>query len=163
MKILAIDPGIERTGWSIFSYSNKSSNKITLEDYGLISTSKIIKLEKRISLIQDNIELLIKNNSIKEIVLEKIFFFKNQKTIIQVSQAQGAIMAIAGKNNIILSFLTPLEIKQIVTGYGQADKISVKKMLEILLKIKFDRELDDVIDAIACGYAYCINKKSYDR
>ena len=161
MKILAIDPGIERTGWSIFSYSNKSSNKITLEDYGLISTSKIIKLEKRISLIQDNIELLIKNNSIKEIVLEKIFFFKNQKTIIQVSQAQGAIMAIAGKNNIILSFLTPLEIKQIVTGYGQADKLGVKKMLEIQLKIKFTTELDDVIDAIACGYAYCLNKKSY--
>jgi len=163
MKILAIDPGIERTGWSIFSYSSKSSNKITLENYNLISTSKITRLEKRISLIQDNIELLIKNNQIKEIVLEKIFFFKNQKTIIQISQAQGAIMAASGRNNIPVTFLTPLEIKQIVTGYGQADKISVKKMLEILLKIKFDRELDDVIDAIACGYAYCIDKKSYDR
>jgi len=161
MKILAIDPGIERTGWSIFSYLSKSSNKITLEDYGLISTSKTTKLEKRISLIQDKIELLIKNNNIKEIVLEKIFFFKNQKTIVQVSQAQGAIMASAGKNNIPLTFLTPLEIKHIVTGYGQADKLGVKKMLEILLKIKFKKELDDVVDAIACGYAYCINKRSY--
>jgi len=163
MKILAIDPGIERTGWSIFSYSSKSSNKITLENYNLISTSKITRLEKRISLIQDNIELLIKNNQIKEIVLEKIFFFKNQKTIIQISQAQGAIMAASGRNNIPVTFLTPLEIKQIVTGYGQADKISVKKKMEIILKIKFDRELYAFIDAIACGYAYCINKKSYDR
>ena len=59
--------------------------------------------------------------------LNNFYFFKNQKTFIRVAQAQGIVMLLAAQNNIKVEFLTPLQIKQIVTGYGQADKNQYKR------------------------------------
>ena len=77
-----------------------------------------------------------------------------------MSWAQGAIQILAAQNNISVELLTPLQIKQIITGYGNADKKSVQKMLALTLNLKKEIVQDDEADAIACGLAYCyINKK----
>ena len=52
----------------------------------------------------------------------------------------------------MVEFLTPLQIKQIVTGYGQADKKSVQKMIKLTTEIEIKQ--DDEADAVACGLAY---------
>mgnify|MGYP001559496456 CR=1 FL=1 len=51
-------------------------------------------------------------------------------------------MLLAAQNNIKVEFLTPLQIKQIITGYGQADKKSVQKMIS-----------DEMDDAFLAGDA----------
>jgi crossover junction endodeoxyribonuclease RuvC len=98
---------------------------------------------------------LIKNIKPDLIVIERLFFFKNQKTVISVGQAQGVILLLAAQENISLTYLTPLQIKSIITGYGNADKKSVQKMLGLLMKEKLPKCEDDQSDAIACGLAYC--------
>ena len=85
-------------------------------------------------------------------VLEQLLFFKNQKTFIRVAQAQGITMLLAAQNKIKVEFLTPLQIKQIVTGYGQADKLAVQKMIKLTTGIVLTQ--DDEADAVACGLAY---------
>ena len=71
-------------------------------------------------------------------------------------------MLLASQNMIAIEFLTPLQIKQVITGYGLADKIAVRKMIELTLKINKKIKEDDEIDAIACGLAYCyLNKSIY--
>ena len=90
-------------------------------------------------------------------IVEQLFFFKNQKTFIRVAQAQGVALLLAAQNKIRVKFLTPLQIKQTVTGYGKADKKSIQKMIKLELQI--DIKQDDEADAIACGLAYIyINK-----
>ena len=83
-----------------------------------------------------------------------MLFFKNQKTFIKVAQAQGVALLLAAQNKIKVEFLTPLQIKQAVTGYGQADKKSIQKMLRIELGI--DIKQDDEADAVACGVTYML-------
>ena len=61
-------------------------------------------------------------------------------------------MLLAAQNKIKVEFLTPLQIKQIITGYGQADKKSVQKMIKLTTKIDINQ--DDESDAVACGLAY---------
>ena len=56
--------------------------------------------------------------------------------------------------------MAPLQIKQIITGYGQSDKKSVQKMLNLILKLDKKITQDDEADAIACGLAYCYINKS---
>ncbi|NTU73402.1 crossover junction endodeoxyribonuclease RuvC, partial [Candidatus Roizmanbacteria bacterium] len=73
---------------------------------------------------------------------------------IQVAQAQGSIMVLAAEHGLPVEFLTPLEIKQIITGYGTADKLSVLKMIRMLVKETKEIKQDDQIDAVACAYAY---------
>lgn len=158
MIILATDSGLERTGYALF---NKKDNDFTLTDYGIILTKRDFSLEKRLMTIYDQLESIIKNYRPNLMVIEKIFFNINQKTVISVAQAQGVLLILAAKYNINVEFLTPLMIKQTVTGYGRADKLQVRKMVKLLLNKENLPKSDDVIDAIACGLAYC-NIKKYD-
>lgn len=159
MIILSIDSGLERTGYAFFDKDkiNKKSFYITS---GLIKTSPKLSIEKRIHHICLHLNLFIKQYKPQKVILERLFFFKNAKTVISVSQAQGAVLYIASQHNIPVFFLTPLQIKQIVTGYGNADKKSVAKMVHLLLNLKNNIKQDDVIDAIACGLAYCYTNET---
>jgi len=88
-------------------------------------------------------------------VLESLYMFKNQKTVLKVSQAIGVIELAGAIHNLPIVRLTPLQIKQIVTGYGTADKQSVLKMIGLTLADKIVIKDDDQADAVACGLAYC--------
>src|SRR3990167_542872 len=126
MIILAIDSGLEKTGFSIFSKSLKGFKFL---NSGLIKTDKKLIFEKRIKAIYDRLNDVVKKYKPKKVVLERLFFFSNQKTVIAIGQTQGVILLLAAQNTISVEFVTPLQIKQVVTGYGRADKQSVRKMI----------------------------------
>jgi crossover junction endodeoxyribonuclease RuvC len=58
---------------------------------------------------------VIQKEKIDAMAMEQLFFFKNAKTVIGVAQAQGAVIALAAAHDLAFHFLTPLQIKQIVT------------------------------------------------
>ena len=151
MIIFSIDSGIERTGYAIF----KDKKYVTS---ALIKTSKKLKTEIRLREIYLKLVEIMKQYKPDVMVLEQLLFFKNQKTFIRVAQAKGIVMLLAAQNDIKVEFLTPLQIKQIVTGYGQADKLAVQKMIKLTTNI--DIKQDDEADAVACGLAYQILKRN---
>lgn len=154
MKLLAIDPGFEKVGYSVFETKTKESPFKYITS-GLIKTSKTLEHGKRLEHIFNELKLIIDTNDIETVAMEQLFFFKNAKTVINVAQAQGVIELLAATNNISLTYLTPLQIKEIITGYGKADKQAVRKMIDLTLKQDIKIEDDDQSDAIACGLAYC--------
>lgn len=147
MIILSIDSGIEKTGYALFKNKNYLIS-------ALIKTNKKLTTEERILVIYSKLKEIIKKYQPDKIILEQLFFFKNQKTAIKVSQAQGVCLLLAAENKIPIDYLTPLQIKQAITGYGQADKKAVQKMIKIEMGI--DIKQDDEADAVACGLAYVI-------
>ncbi|PIY69280.1 crossover junction endodeoxyribonuclease RuvC [Candidatus Roizmanbacteria bacterium CG_4_10_14_0_8_um_filter_39_9] len=155
MIILSLDPGVERTGFALFN--KKDQNNFKYLTSGLVETSKTCTLPERLKSIYDTLAMIVLKYKPSHVVIERLFFSNNQKTAIAVAQAQGIILLLAQQMKIDLSFLTPPQIKEIVTGYGGSDKKSVQKMLGLLdLKIpKNDLKQDDQADAIACGYAIC--------
>lgn len=157
MIILSLDSGIEKTGFAFFEKNNNIFHYITS---GLVKTSARLPPEKRLLKLYQEILEIIERHKPHIIIIEQLFFFKNQKTVMKVSQAQGAILLLAGQKNIPVEFLTPLQIKQIITGYGKADKKSIQKMLSLTLDLKEAVTQDDTADAIACGLAYCYLKKN---
>lgn len=158
MIILSLDPGVERTGFAILD--KQEASKFTFITAGIIQTSKKVSLEVRLLQIYTDLVSLVKKFSPKVLVLERVFFFKNQKTVIQVAQAQGVSLLIASQYKIPVVFFTPLQIKQIITGYGNADKRAVQKMLLLLLGNQQGILQDDTADAIACGLSYCYWNKN---
>ncbi len=92
--------------------------------------------------------------------MENIYFFKNLKTAMPVSQAKGVILFTAAKKKIPVYEFTPLQVKMTVVGYGRADKKQVQKMIEILLNLEKPIKSDDAADAlgVALCYAFQENK-----
>lgn len=147
MKILAIDSGYDRCGYAVFDNDS-------LLEYGCFLSNKKDPISQRLNTLINKIDILFKKISFEKIILEEIFFAKNQKTAIGVAQSQGAILSFAGEKKIPCEMINPLKVKQCITGYGTSDKKQVQKMVNLIFKIDTKKELDDTCDAIAIGYSY---------
>jgi crossover junction endodeoxyribonuclease RuvC len=147
--IIGIDPGYDRVGVSIIK---KDGTQDILVFSVCIETNKKDLPDKRILDIYNQINIILDKYKPELMCIESLFIFKNQKTVMRVSEARGAIILCASIKNIKVLELTPMQIKNSIAGDGHADKKQVKYMVEKVLKIKFNDEiLDDEIDAVACG------------
>jgi len=149
MIILGIDPGIASCGWAVIdAVKNK---QLTIKNCGVIKTPSDISLGERLCTIDSELEKIIKENKPEVASIEEIFFAKNVKTAITVSQARGAIVLTCAKMGLEICEFTPLQVKQALTGYGQADKSQVGFMVKNILKLKVLPKDDNTVDAIAIG------------
>jgi crossover junction endodeoxyribonuclease RuvC len=153
MIILAIDPGVERLGIAILT---KTDAKIACVLSDTIVTSKKLTQTKRIGMIFSEINRICQKFRPNQIVLERLFFAKNVKTAIAVAQVQGIIHLLGCQLGIEVTELAPNAIKSAVTGYGNADKKAIKKMVDLQVILQKKKRLDDEYDAIACGYAFLL-------
>lgn len=151
MKIIGIDPGTAIIGYGIIN----SGKKLELIDYGCIKTSINLSTAERLEKLHKELKALIKKHKPDIAAVEDIFFFKNLKTAIKVSQARGVILLTIAESKIPVAEYTPLQIKQAVACYGRAEKSQVQKMVKILLNLKEIPKPDDAADALAvaicCG------------
>lgn len=154
MRIIGIDPGINLTGFSIIENEN---NKIELLDYGCIKTQKGLSQGTRLNQIAEDLTTLIKKWKPKEAAVEKLFFEKNVKTAMQVSEARGVIIQKLTEKGINISEYTPLEVKSFICGYGKATKKMIQQMVKIILNLKSTPQPDDAADAIAI--AICLTNE----
>jgi len=145
MIILGIDPGTAATGFGII----KKNRELKPIDYGLITTPADLSTAERLNRLHNELHLLIKKHKPDIVAVEDIFFFKNLKTVIKVSQARGVILLTAAKSKIPIFECTPLQVKQAITSYGRAEKIQVQKMVKVLLDLKEIPKPDDAADALA--------------
>ncbi|MBA7496110.1 Crossover junction endodeoxyribonuclease RuvC [subsurface metagenome] len=125
-------------------------------NYGCIETVTSLTTAERLKELHSQLNTLIKKHKPDMVAVEDIFFFKNLKTAIKVSQARGVILLTAAKSKIPIFEYTPLQIKQAVTSYGRAEKIQVQKMVKVLLNLKEVPKPDDAADALAAAIC-CAN------
>lgn len=155
--ILGIDPGIADTGFGIIK---NEKHKLICLDYGSIKTSAKLDLSDRLEIINLELTKLIKKYQPDLISIEELFFCKNIKTALIVGQARGVIVLTAKQNRIPMVEFTPLEVKQAVATYGQADKQQVQRMVKIILNLKESPKPDDAADALAI--AICATNLSHN-
>lgn len=156
LRALGIDPGTATTGWAVLEENN---GEITTVAYGHISTNKSGTEEERLLEIARDIYKIILKFKPSEAAIEKLFFFKNQKTIISVAQSRGALLLTLAQNDVRISSYTPLQVKQALTGYGRADKNQMQEMTKSILKLKCVPRPDDAADAIAIALCHLHSRK----
>lgn len=156
LRILGIDPGTATTGWAILESKNGDIRPLA---YGCISTARGDSDEDRLSEIAGDLEKIIKKYRPQEAAIEKIFFFKNQKTIITVAQARGAILLTLSRNGVTVFGYTPLVVKQAITSYGRAQKKQVQEMTKNILGLKTIPRPDDCADAIAIAICHINSRR----
>lgn len=151
MKILGIDPGIERLGWGII---NKNGSKIERVNSGVTKTLKTQKNPERLFEIQCFLDDLITKEKPDMISVEKLFFYKNVKTALNISEVRGVILATAQKHRLKITEFTPLQIKMAICGYGKASKNDVANMLKLSIALPKNKLLDDETDALAIALTH---------
>jgi crossover junction endodeoxyribonuclease RuvC len=151
MVIIGIDPGTATTGYGIIRAVKKKGKEKSLScvDYGVIETKPSSTPEKRLKKLNNELNKLLRKYQPKILAVESVYFFKNLKTAIPVSEAKGVILLTAAKKNITVRQFTPLQVKMNICGYGRGSKAQIQKMVREILALDKTPKPDDAADALA--------------
>lgn len=162
-RILGIDPGSRVAGWAVIeSVSIKPflPRDFKVINLGTIVTSEATETAKGLGYLHNCFFEMITTYSPSYIAIEKAFVGINIKSALRLGESRGAILAAAERHDIKIFELAATQIKQTIAGSGRAEKIAVKKSLELLFG-KFDKTLVlDATDALACALTLAINSDS---
>jgi len=150
-RILGIDPGLAIVGFGAIACSPDSAREkgtISIVDFGVIQTPAHTEIGDRLCIIYDDLTSLLNQWQPDLVALEKLFFYRMGNTI-AVAQARGIVMLVLAQHKIPLTEFTPAQIKQALTGYGNADKYEVQQAVARELNLSQIPKPDDASDALA--------------
>ena len=164
-RILGLDPGLAILGFGTICYQAEnfstidSSNSctlavkivnksVTLLDFGVIKTAANVEMGKRLCIIYEDLNTLMAQWKPDLVAVEKLFFYRMANTI-TVAQARGVMMLVLAQHQVPFVEFTPAQIKQALTGWGNADKQEVQEAVARELELDYIPHPDDASDALA--------------
>lgn len=153
MRILGIDPGTGRLGFGVIDVDGL---RVSLVDAGVITTPAHTPHDERLEDIFDSLTDIIKQTRPEVVSIEKLFFSKNITTAMTVSEARGVALLVARRARLPIAEYTPNQIKQTLTGYGNADKKQMQEMVKLQLRLKEVPKPDDAADALAAAITHSL-------
>ncbi len=157
MLILGVDAGTATTGFGILRLNEKEV--VEIHHWGWIETPKDKSAAERLAMIYEKMLAILTEHQPDILAMERLFFYNNQKTAISVAQAQGVMYLAARQSNVPIIEYTPMQLKKVVTGSGNAKKKDVKKAVYKLLRLKAPKGkktyFDDVADALGIALCHC--------
>lgn len=159
MLVLGIDPGTATTGYGLVSAEGSRKELVA---YGVLETPSQMILPDRLYKIGRDLDSIIEQYQPDAFAIEQIFFHRNTTTVIPVAQSRGVLIYTAVHAGLPVAEYTPLQVKQAITGYGQADKKQVQAMVKQILNLSKIPRPDDAADALAIAvchiHSHRINK-----
>lgn len=152
MRILGIDPGLDRTGWAVLDKDGTAAPSLAAS--GLVHTPKGTPLEARLLAIYDAFAALIDEHRPSEAAIEEVFFSKRADTQANTTHARGVILLACAKSGLQISAYNPKIIKKTVSGSGTAEKRQMQRVVQITLNLPSVPEPDDVADAMAAALCH---------
>ncbi len=151
MLVLGIDPGLAITGYAVVEEEGASLRLITA---GVVRTPAKTPSPQRLRAIYAGLQEIIQEFQPDAAAVEELFFSRNVRTAMSVSQARGVALLALVDAGLPIAEYTPMQVKQAVTGYGSADKRQVQKMVQLLLNLSEIPRPDDAADAVAVAICY---------
>jgi crossover junction endodeoxyribonuclease RuvC len=145
ITVLGIDPGTTRLGYAVVRGNPQSLQLITS---GILGDARMSK-GKRLKLLYEGLQAVIKTHAPDMIAIEKLFFSKNVSTALEVAEARGMILLTAAIADLRVYECSPQEVKIALCSHGRAAKSAVAAMVRHILKISALPVLDDESDAMA--------------
>ncbi len=160
MRILGIDPGLANTGWGIIDSTGHKSRPVS---FGVINTNKGSVESLRIFSIAEQLGLIAEKYNVEICAIEDIYFTKNTSSAISVAKVIGSSIHKLSQLKLDVKLYSPLQIKSIITGYGNADKKQVQEMVRLHLGLEQRPKPDHAADALAAALCLATYETSISR
>jgi crossover junction endodeoxyribonuclease RuvC len=151
MFVLGIDPGLTRCG---FGAVRRSRSGVQAVAAGVLETSSSDPLDRRLALLSEDLDELLDELLPDVVVVERIFFQANVRTVVSVAQASGLAIAAAARRSLTVAQYSPNEVKQAVVGHGSASKAQVAEMVARMCGLAEPPSPPDAADALALALCH---------
>ena len=157
MKILGIDPGLQKTGWGIVQ---SEGNRLSYVASGLIRTTKSLSFPDRLAQLHKGMSDVIEQFKPDEAGIEETFVNSNSSSSLKLGAARGVVMVVPANAGLYVGEYAANKVKKSVVGAGKARKDQVGMMIRTLLPACGD-VTEDEADALAV--AICHAHYAHDR
>lgn len=155
MRILGIDPGSVTCGYGVIDVEGKTFH---LVEYGVVHVKRhSSSFPQRLREIHRRLQAVIERSKPDVCAMEKVFYAKSVKSVVQLSHARGVAMLVCADADRDPIEYTPMQVKRAVTGRGAASKEQVQQMVLALLRIDETPDYYDATDALAIAICHAIN------
>jgi crossover junction endodeoxyribonuclease RuvC len=148
--ILGIDPGLQRTGWSVI-ICNK--NQLSFVACGTIAPSPKLPMAERLKALHDELSRIIETYSPHEAAIEETFVNVSGSSSLKLGQARGALMLTVSLAKLPLAEYSATQVKKSVVGSGHASKDQIAMMVKTLLPQSTAKGAD-AADALAVAITH---------
>jgi crossover junction endodeoxyribonuclease RuvC len=149
-RILGLDPGLAVVGFGVIVCENSPQIPATLIDFGVIKTSAKMQMGERLCTIHEDLNTIIEQFNPDLVAIEKLFlFFYRMGNTIAVAQARGVLTLVLAQHKLPVVEFTPAQVKQALTGMGNADKFDVQQAVARELNLDYIPKPDDAADGLA--------------
>jgi crossover junction endodeoxyribonuclease RuvC len=134
MRILGIDPGLQRTGFGVIEVEGQRLGYIAS---GTIATTEAPRgdVPLRLKLIFEGVQEVIRRYQPRQASVEIVFVNVNPQSTLLLGQARGAALAGLVASGLDVAEYTALQMKKAVVGHGLANKSQVQEMVRRLLTL----------------------------
>ncbi len=134
MRILGIDPGLQRTGFGVIE---SQGARLAYIASGTISTTEVPRgdLPLRLKIIFDGVREVVQTYAPDCASVEIVFVNVNPQSTLLLGQARGAALAALVASGLPVAEYTALQMKKAIVGHGLANKAQVQEMVRRLLKL----------------------------
>lgn len=151
MRVLGVDPGTATTGYAVVT---EEAGRLQVVALGVVTTPAKTPLPVRLQQIYRELSQLVETYQPDAAAVEELFFSRNARTAMAVGHARGVTLLALADAGLPIAEYTPMQVKQAVTGYGNADKHQVQEMVRMLLNLPEAPRPDDAADAAAVAICY---------
>lgn len=153
MKIIGIDPGLNRTGWGIIEYTD---NRLVYVASGVIKPPSDADMAERLRVIDAELGQIVTLFCPETAAIEETFVNKSAASSLKLGMARGVAFLAPARAGLSVAEYSANHIKKSVVGAGHADKTQIQKMVKVLLP-KADFKSADAADALAIAICHAHN------
>ncbi len=151
MRILGIDPGLQRTGFGLIEVPDDSpAGPASLLDAGIFKLRPKDPVISRLVHLEADLRELLREARPDAAAVEALFaHYAHPRTAITMAHARGVILLTLRKAGLEVLELPPNEVKKSVTGHGHAAKHQIQHAVAAVLDLPEPPEPADIADALA--------------
>lgn len=155
MVIIGFDPGSIRFGVGILRREKRRIVYVHSEEIGLKGNDFFGKMQ----VLWERLIRIYAEFVVSAAAMEEGFLGENVRSMSLLSMVRGVAMASLIVNRTPLQMYSPREVKLGLTGFGNASKSQVKRMVETLLEVGGRGLGSDEADALAVAYCQAMKMK----
>ena len=153
VKVLGIDPGTAACGYGIV---HENDGRLRAVVHGAWRTPAGRRLELRLMTIFEGVEELVAEHRPDAVALEESFVGVDARTALSVGQARGAVLVACARAGVETAEYAPNRVKQMICGYGHAEKAQVQKMVKAILGLPKPPTPNHAADALAVAICHAL-------
>lgn len=131
LRIVGIDPGLQRTGWGIVETAGSALRFVAC---GTIRSGEGgTGVAERLAFIDRALDAVLESWVPDSAAVEQIFVNANPASAMKLGLARGVALCVPARRGLSVAEYPANTVKKSVTGAGHADKVQVGAMVRMLL------------------------------